>query len=490
MLHTPSEERTGCPRRERVTGVEREVICMSDKRKSIEEPARQVPVVFDGDVVVAGAGVAGVFAAVAAARRGAETLVIDRFGFPGGNMGPGMITGGGFHETGPLKTYPFATPVYGDLAGIPREFIERYSSYGGGAFLPYRNSLYARDSGMASQVAIEMLEEAGVKMLLSTQAADPVREGNSIRGVYIENKSGRRAALAKVTIDATGEADLARRAGLPVLQPKKEYHELDQHSPNGMGIWAVLGGIDCDRYAEAQKKPVEIEERKIGSLAVAAITPGLDIEYLDNTKFFLKEAGIAGFRVKLLRPDSEYDPGNGEHISELEIGVRKYIWDTVQVFRKSVPGFEDAYVISIAPFLGTRGGPCITGDYTLTMDDLRKAKRFDDVINLYGETRALAYHLEKHGEYRWTDMPYRVMIPKGVDGMMAVGRSASGIPDTLLRNRMAVMHMGQAGGTAAALAAENNVSPRDIDIRQLQGILLDAGFYLGDRGRLTQLGLA
>ena len=106
-------------------------------------------------------------------------------------------------------------------------------------------------------------------------------------------------------------------------------------------------------------------------------------------------------------------------------------------------------------------------------------------------TRGLSERIhERTGEWKWTDVPYRVMIPKELDGLMAVGRSASCKPDTLLRNRMAVMHMGQAGGTAAALAAKNGVSPGELNVRELQESLLEAGFYLGDRSRLRALKLA
>ena len=122
------------------------------------------------------------------------------------------------------------------------------------------------------------------------------------------------------------------------------------------------------------------------------------------------------------------------------------------------------------------------------MDDCRAGRRFDDVMYLYGEFRALRHSCEQ-GECRWVDMPYRVMLPKGIDGLLAVGRCASGIPDTLLRNRMAAKVMGEACGRAAALAVHTDTVPRKLDVQELQGRLLDAGFYLGDRRRLRELGL-
>ena len=129
------------------------------------------------------------------------------------------------------------------------------------------------------------------------------------------------------------------------------------------------------------------------------------------------------------------------------------------------------------------------GDFTLTTQDCRDARRFDDVVYLYGEYRALNYNLKEHGEYRWTDFPYRVMLPQGADGLLATGRSASSIPDTLIRARMAAMHMGHVTGTAAALAVHSGREPRQIDVKELQRRLLDQGFYLGDSARLNELGL-
>ena len=166
-----------------------------------------------------------------------------------------------------------------------------------------------------------------------------------------------------------------------------------------------------------------------------------------------------------------------------------YIFDVSQILKKNVPGFEESYLMVISPYLTVRGGPCIEGLYTLTAEDCLVGKKFDDVVYVYGEPRALHRTRQMHGKSLWTDMPYRAMVPKEIDGLIAVGRCASGIPDTLLRNRMAVLHMGQVGGTAVALAARADVSPARLDVKGLQESLLDAGFHLGDRARLRELNL-
>jgi len=480
----------------------------------VVEPSKSVPVVYDVDVAVAGASVSGVFAALAAAKYGAKTVLIDRFGIVGGNIGPGMICkgtlGGAMGDL--ISVFPTR------FMGIPKEFIQRYATLGGGCVPPESkcdNNL--RDSNIASYTAFTMLEESGVKLMLSAYAADPILEGNVVKGIFIENKSGRQAVKARVVVDATGDADIAKRAGAPILYPKAIYHEIDGHSPTGMGLSFVLGGIVWEKYEAYMKEYQPSEEdiswsrevlsekrtnQFIGNGILTFMRKAIENgEYripeieLDKVKIDInigleniKDGTLAYGHIAPERIFEEINVGDGEHISIFEAKLRMYAFEVVQFYKQYVPGFENAYLLFTAPFLGARGGPCIEGEYTLTMDDCKAGRRFDDVIYLYGEFRALRYTCEQ-GECKWTDVPYRVMLPKKVDGLLAVGRSASGTPDTLLRNRLAVKYMGQAGGTAAALSAKKNTSPKDIPVKELQRALLSAGFYLGDKARLKELRL-
>ena len=485
------------------------------------EPEKSIPVVYDVDVAVAGGGGAGVFAAIAAARNGADTLLIERFGSVGGNIGPGMIVGGFMIGGRAHPKVSYECTVYPRLYGIGKEFVDRYAGLGGKSIPPLARRNYAQDSNLASYVAVQMLKESGVKLLLSTCAADPILEENRVRGLFVENKSGRQAVRAKVVIDATGEADVARRTQAPILCPKTEYHDVDGHAPTGMGLGYHVGGVDWETYETYRKQAqVSDEDLEWGRTALDVSSPYCDAqryrhllplrriasergEYklegkieLGGRSLDLGTAGIfrcwsaPGFAHCSIGPErvEELDAGDGCHISALEAALRSRIVETFLFWKEYVPGFENSTLVCIAPFLGSRGGPCIEGEYTLTMDDCRAGRRFDDVMYLYGEFRALRYTCEQ-GDPKWTDVPYRIMLPKTIDGLLAVGRSASGIPDTLLRNRMAVKVMGQACGTAAALAAKKGLSPKEIDVKELQGLLLDAGFYLGDRRRLKELGL-
>ena len=218
----------------------------------VTEPEKHVPIVYDVDVAVAGSSVSGVFAALAAARNGAETVLIDRFGSVGGNIGPGMICNGTLASGQPHVKAGYQASVFPGFMGIPKEFIERHVALGGGCIPPYSECHYLMDSNIASYTALKMLEESGVNLLLSTYAADPILEGNSVKGIFIENKSGRQAVKAKVVVDATGEADVAKRAGVPILYPKTIYHEIDGHAPTGMGLPFVL--VCLDFYKEVKSR--------------------------------------------------------------------------------------------------------------------------------------------------------------------------------------------------------------------------------------------
>jgi hypothetical protein len=452
---------------------------------SVLEPARRVPIIYAADVIVAGGGVSGVYAAIAAARQGAKTILVERYSSVTGTTGPGLNPGGGSQNPGPPKDVRDAH-VYPMIAGLPKEFAERYAQH---RKLQNEPSHRLTDSHGITYLATKMLTEAGVKILVSTWATDPIMEGNTVKGLFVENKSGRGAITAKVVIDATGEADIARRAGAPILHPKESYHQLDNHAPNGIGLFAYVGGIDWTKYNAALKakgkdfegefKPVDVEG--LGRIVTSKSSP-------QSTLFKLLRDDVGSIKIQMVRPHAAVDAGNGFHISALETAFRQYTYELIQQIRKQVPGCEHVYLLTMGE-MGTRGGPKIEGDYTLTMDDAKVGKRFDDVMYLYGEARALRYSCGEKKNCAFVDVPYRVMLPKKIDGLLAVGRSASGIPDTLLRNRSAVQHMGEAGGIAAALAAKAGVTPRKLDVKALQTKLLAAGYYLGDAQRLKALSL-
>jgi hypothetical protein len=403
--------------------------------------------------------------------------------------------------------------IYGGTTGIPGEFSRRFQSLGGGTH-PARKLHHLRDNQITMYLLTKMLGESGVICLFSTYVSDPLLNGGNIEGVFIENKSGRQAVTARVTVDATGEADLARRAGAPIIQPREEYHDLDTHSPTGVGMWCYVGGVDWasyDAFVESTGKGSDDDidwsrenlvwvypDHMLSILRKAweagEYTPLKNIDDIASVRSWIPKSryddeGLAGFKIQLDRPHGKVDAGNGNHISRLELQMRAFFFETYKFWHDHVPGFEKSYPISTSTFLGNRGGPCIEGEYTLTAEDCLSGRRFDDVVYVYGERRAQRHALEQYGDLRWTDVPYRVMVPRMIGGLLATGRSASCIPDTLLRNRVGLMHMGQVAGTAASIASERGVSPGKIEVRELQRRLLQGGFFLGDEARLRELGL-
>ena len=177
--------------------------------------------------------------------------------------------------------------------------------------------------------------------------------------------------------------------------------------------------------------------------------------------------------------NGKLDPGDAMQISALERRVREYIFETVQFFKEYLPGFENCYLHVVAPYLGARGGRWIEAEYPISGEDVQAGRRFDDVIYIYYDGRSGTA----------TDIPYRSLIPKDVDGLIAAGRSA--VPRSPnFRQRHSVLLMGQASGIAAALCVKNNVAPRNLNAKELQRILVQYGCPLGDEARLKELGLS
>jgi len=443
----------------------------------VVEPRKNVPVAQEADVVVAGGGVSGIIAAIAAARAGAKTVLIDRFGAPGGNIGPGMFVGGS------LTGWP-GRHVAGGICGIAREFMEIHAHHGGGGVPPFSAGHYMRDSHVASYVATKMMAESGVELILSAYAADPILDGKRVVGLYVENKSGRQAIPAAVVIDATGEADVARRAGAPVNYPDPEIMERGRT----MGIQFVVGGVDWDRHdapdpqraLERYGKAVEQAGQDDEFAPMREVADLCTLHGFEYRRGGPRCAGMATGYIGVDWPD-HINQGDGAHISRMEVEMRQYCFETAAFWKKRVPGFEDSYLLSIAPFLGSRGGPAIDGEVTLTQEDIDAERTFDDVVFIY-----LYWRADPPGRM---DFPYRALLPREIDGLLATGRSAARRPGSLMRARPVMMQMGEAAGTAAALAARGAVTPRELDVCTLQLALLDAGFHLGDRSRLKELHL-
>jgi hypothetical protein len=407
---------------------------------------KSVPVVADVDVLVVGAGIAGSTAAVTAARNGAKTMVVDRFGYPGGNMGPGMIGGS------PNLELPDS--MAGGLPGIPGEFVRRCEAYGNAPLLNH----YFRDSQAVSYVWLKMMKESGVQMLFNVYAADPIMEDDRITGLCIETKSGTQAIRAKVVIDATGDADVAARAGAPVDDGHGYFHA---------GMYFAMANVDIDaydtcvalkepdpddlRWTESVERPVgrrfgrlrplvsylraawEAGEyrylKTVGDLGTIAFDHGIfrsvsGVQYVADP-LRMGKYGILGALVGV-HGTAKALSGDSAVMNELEVASRIYVFETAQFLIHRVPGFEKAYLHIIAPYFHSRGGRSIISEHPVTVDEARCGARFDDVVFLGDdpEHRVSREGEESRGGQRAYDFPYRQFLPRGVEGLLVTGRAA------------------------------------------------------------------
>lgn len=480
----------------------------------VTEPARQRQVLYDVDVAVAGSGVCGTFAAIAAARCGAKTLVIDRFGSLGGNIGPGMIINGSMWGEAD-------TTLPGGLAGIAKEFVGRVIA------LRVRPEMcYPEDAGIASHLAYDMMKQAGVEFLLSVYASDPIVEDNVVKGLFVESKSGRVAVRAKVTIDGTGEAEIARRAGVPMceyLEPDEAYEGMirgqfnDSSHPtfwNDTQILCIVAGVQSDAYLDFREQRISLTNEEKAWLAqhkrfdkcpaslVRVLCKGwengnfpYDVEPAPKVRATVRllnvdgsrlayGQGVLGFRVDCR---GAIDCSDAKLMSRMENVMRDLAFRMAAFYRKYVPGFEKCRLLACSAFLGMRGGPHIQGEHTLTPQECFDGRKCGDV--LYRNV-----HEQNHGgEPSGFDVPYGICLPKNVDGLLVCGRGAAyqrrGHEPTGMRARPSMTVFGQTVGTAAAVAALDRVTPKNVDIKKVQRRLIADGIVLGEEERLEELGL-
>ena len=496
---------------------------------TVSSPATEVPIVREADVIVAGAGIAGIFAALEAASAGADTVLIDRYGSVGGNYGPGL---GARHDMWqhPSMQQSGLGGAVGDLfrqleaAGGVSEFDftgggdNRKWSWNGMQQLP------VIDNQRFEEVVLERLTEAGVSLILSTQVSGTIMDGSRAAGVFVESRGGRQAIRARCVVDTSGEADVCAFAAAPCDTSRTR-------GASGIGIFFRVRDVDWDRYEEfraaERDKPLSADERRfldeVFFAELGRTWPNFPRDILPSIKRAWESGeyryvGDAGGLAKIymipfgthhrevttvesVGPGARQDPMHNPNAvdsldplsrSTLEAHFRLHIHRTVRFFASHVPGFERASVEQIAPYMGSRYGRTVIADHTLSEDDIFDEGRFDDVVHrftsLYQRDGSLV-DLERGEEGPSYEVPLRAMLPQQVDGIVAAGRSVNTNTRSVFRNRWAVMIMGGIAGAAAALAARTATQPRQLDPRLLQRYLVEAGYHLGDRSRLAELGL-
>ncbi|MGQ9631124.1 MAG: FAD-dependent oxidoreductase [bacterium] len=409
----------------------------------------------DYDVVVCGGGLTGVAAAVGAARCGARTLLIERYGFLGGMATNGLV-------------HPFMTYFAGDeqiIHGVFQEILNGLKARGG--FKPR----FIFDSEIMKIVLDDMILKSGVDILFHTFVVDADVKDDTIRGVWVEHKSGRERISGSVIIDSTGDGDVAARSGAPFQKGREEDGLMQPMTLNFR-----MGNVDRGRMPGRE----EITELYLSAKKRGEINnPREDVLWFDT----IVEDIVHFNTTRIIKRDST----DVDDLTSAEMEARRQVWDMVSFLRKYVPGFEDAYLLTMAPQIGPRESRRVIGEYVMTAEDILEARKFEDVIargsysidihNPAG-TGTVIKRLKPGTSY---DIPYRSLIPKEIEGLIVAGRCISSTHEahSSIRIMPICTAIGHAAGVAAGLSISKNTAPRDLDVTALQRELLRQGANLG-----------
>jgi len=425
---------------------------------------QECPVLWDVDVLVIGGGSAGATAAIAAARQGADVALVDRAAYLGG-------TGSSVLDT----FYGFYCPGVGQrkvVGGIPDDVvnhlndqgaaIERPNTYGAGTGITY-------DPELLKVVWEELASIAGVRILLHSYFLDVIMKDGIVHGAVVANKSGLRQILAKVVIDSSGDGDVAFRAG-------GVFEDWRSVPVQSLTTTFRLGNVDVDQARQVTKKQLW------SLMAEAASSNEYHLPRLEGSVHITPYPGIMA--TNMVRMQLE-DPTDPIQLSAAEIEGRRQALEYYRFMRDRVPGYRQSVLLNFSSYLGVRESRRIIGDYWLTREDVLNVQKFADAIAMCGAPIE-EHHAgsDTHWEYlpegAAYDIPYRCLLPKGVEGLLVAGRclSASHDAHASVRSMGQCMAMGQAAGLAAAQAASKVVLPREINVKRLQADLLHLGAIL------------
>ena len=451
---------------------------------------KDVPVVTTVDVLVIGGGPAGIGAALGAARSGAKTALVERYGFLGG-AATAMAVG------------PFMTSFSLDtdqqiIGGVFDELVRRMAKRQGAihpkhvrdgspesGFYIYGHDHVTPFDGEALKLeAADMMLEAGVTLFLHSDFLEPIMDGKRIAGGIVHNKSGFQAIGAQTVIDCTGDGDVAFRAGVPTAQGS---------SADGLTqpvtMFFRVGNVD-DAAVEAHVAAHPEQKGKLFRPLLDAARERGEFSIPTNRIGVYRSVQKGVWRVNTARLQG-VDATNAAELTKAEVEGRRQVWELMAFFRKHLPGFENAVLLDSAPQIGVRETRRIVGEYVLSAEDLTAGRHFDDVIAL--ASFAIDIHPAKglgggvesalNAGYKAApvyEIPYRSLVPTVVDNLLVSGRCLSATHEALgaVRVMPPCFAMGQAAGVAAALAVATGVPPRKVDVRRLQEMLVQQGAIL------------
>jgi len=433
----------------------------SEHSATIQEPARDVRVAGHFDVVVCGGGPAGLIAAVSAARNGAKTLLIERYGFVGGMSTSALVT--------PISEFRHFGKQH--IGGIPFELLKKAADLDG-ANVALESGNFPVNDEILKLAAQRLLLESGVTLLYHSWFSDCVMADGRVTHVIVQNKSGRVAYSARVFVDCTGDADLVRAAGFPtvkgdVLQPAT--------------LWFQLGGVDTDALDYLFRDAVE------GMLPVSAVIRNRLLELNARNeipifggpwinKFF--HDGMVS--INLLREAT--DASDPEWFTRTECSLRENLHLMIDVLRREFPEFRNCWLAKSGVQTGVRESYHIVGLYQLRKDDILVPKAFPDTIAK--GAHVIDVHSSSSNEQdglvvprQEYNVPLRCLVPQGSINLVTAGRclSADGPGFGSVRVMATCMAMGQGAGTAAALAVSHGYSMSEMNFQHLRETLIAQG---------------
>ena len=410
----------------------------------VKECPRETEVVDDVDLLVVGGGPAGIAASIAAARDGARTLLVERYAYLGGMATGGLVIAWpGFGREGSLA-----------FGGIAFAIERRLHDQGLTTYRPHGELEMAyHNPEMLKVLALEMCEEAGVRFRFHSFCVDVVMDHDRIAAVIFESKAGRQAIRAKRVIDATGDADVAARAGAPCVVG--HMHQMDLRD---MSFCLRIGNVDEARSAAAFKAGGEALERRLKGL-------------VDNAFWLQCQMPDPGTAWSMALDYFKADCLSIDDLTRVSVDGLKKAAAVFRFYKENVGGFEEAFLMQTNDQAAVRASRQIVGDYVFTEKDAESGRRFDDAIGR-GDNCSKAVIF---------DIPYRTLIPKKVENLLVAGRCISAETPRGMHKIRPIGHCfttGEAAGCAAALSVESNRGPRNIDRDELQKRLKGHGVNL------------